>query len=411
MKASPDARRGRPDLRRAWSSTGFAFFSVAIFWSSDFHWAWVACRSRPRATLSCVDTAKDVIPSAQRPDVHTPSTLLNAFTARLSAPEDSRVLCLRGVYHRKGNKLYGSGYAYDELQEETSDSRLTLQVPGPLRGGLRDGLPYVLKGSLAKVPRSNRGTIELHFVVADVLEELEPRFTEDDMRLAKLLSQKGEVGFKNVDAVLRHKLYDDEKPVLTLLYGVTAVVDADVREALAEAEGRYELLEMRVSLTDPTGLAQALRDAQGDAVAVVRGGGAGMEALSHPDLLETALGLGLPLITALGHAVDAPLLEQTADKRFPTPTAFGTYLRSLAETVDEERAGAKATLVKQVERQFEAQLKTAAEQLEHKDQRLEALAAQLGRLQGQGSRVWLWLLVAFAVGLGIGLAVYLASRV
>ena len=169
-----------------------------------------------RAKLSFVDTvAKDVAKNAQR-DVHTPSTLLNAFTARFSAPEDSRVLCLRGVYVRKGNKLYGSGYAYDELQEETSDSRLTLQVPGPLRGVLRDGLPYVLEGSLAKVPRSNRGTVELHFVVADVLEELEPRFTEDDMRLARLLTQKGESGFRNVDAVLRHKLYNDEKPVLTL---------------------------------------------------------------------------------------------------------------------------------------------------------------------------------------------------
>ena len=363
-----------------------------------------------RAKLSFVDTAAKDPQNAQR-DVHTPSTLLHAFTARLSAPEDSRVLFLRGVYVRKGNKLYGSGYAYDELQEETSDSRLTLQVPGPLRSSLKDGAPYVLLGSLAKVPRSNRGTIELHFVVADVLEELEPRFTEEDLRLAKLLAQKGEVGFKNVDAVLRHKLYKDEKPVLTLLYGVTAVVDADVRAALAEAEGRYELLEVRVSLTDPLGLARALQDAQGDAVAVVRGGGGGLEALSHPDLLEAALSLALPLLTALGHAVDAPLLEQTADKRFPTPTALGVYLRSLVETVDEERAGAKATLVEQVERQFEVQLKTATEQLEHKDARLEALAAQVGRLQARRSRVsWLWLLLAFVVGLGMGLAVYLASR-
>ena len=175
--------------------------------------------------------AKDVARNAQHDAVHTPSTLLNAFTSRLSAPEDSRVLCLRGVYQRKSHKLYGSGYAYDELVEETSDSRLTCQVPGPLRSSLRDGLPYVLKGSLAKVPRSNRGTIELHFVVADVLEELEPRFTEEDMRLARLLAHKGEAGFKNVEAVLRHKLYNDEKPVLTLLYGVTAIVDANVRGA------------------------------------------------------------------------------------------------------------------------------------------------------------------------------------
>ena len=184
-----------------------------------------------------------------------------------------------------------------------------------------------------------------------------------------------------------------------------------MREALAEAESRYELLEVRVSLTDPAGLARALRDAQGDVVGVVRGGGGGLEALGHPDLLEAALSLELPFVTALGHAVDAPLLERVADKRFTTPTALGGYLRNLAESVDAERVDAKATLIKQVERQFESQLKTAAEQLKQKDQRLEALAAQLGRLQGQGSRVWPWLLVAFAVGLGLGLAVYLASRV
>ena len=245
-----------------------------------------------RAKLSFVDTvAKDVARNVQHDAVHTPSTLLNAFTSRFSAPEDSRVLCLRGVYRRKGNKLYGSGYAYDELQEETSDSRLTLQVPGPLRGILRNGLPYVLKGSLAKVPRSNRGTVELHFVVADVLEELEPRFTEEDMRLAKLLSQKGEVGFKNIDAVLRHKLYDDEKPVLTLLYGVSAIVDADVREALAEAEGRYELLEDAGQPHRPTqGLhkrSETLRATRWRSSAVVA---QAWKRSSHPDLLEDGVG-------------------------------------------------------------------------------------------------------------------------
>ena len=86
----------------------------------------------------------------------------------------------------EANKLYGSGYAYDELQEETSDSRLTLQVPGPLRGSLKDGSPYVLLGSLAKVPRLSRGTVELQFVVADVLEALEPRF-----------NRRGHTGSKN----------------------------------------------------------------------------------------------------------------------------------------------------------------------------------------------------------------------
>ena len=278
-----------------------------------------------------------------------------------------------------------------------------------MRGGLRDGLPYVLKGSLAKVPRTSRGHIELQFVVADVLEELEPRFSEEDIRIARLLAQKGERGFKNVEALLRHKLYNDEKPVLTLLYGITAIVDADVRAALAEAENRYELREERVSLTDPLGLSQSLTEAQGDAVAVVRGGGAGLEALDHPDLLEAALGIELPLMTALGHATDAPLLEQIADKRFATPTALGAYLRGLVERVDEERIDAKATFIKQVEAQFKERLEATAQQLREKDERLETLAAKVGRLQARPSWMNLiWLLLAFAVG--FGLAAYLTGR-
>ena len=97
--------------------------------------------------------------------------------------------------------------------------------------------------------------------------------------------------------------------------------------------------------------------------------------------------------------------------RLPTPTALGAYLRSLVERVDEERVDAKATLIKQVERQFEVQLKTAVEQLEHKDRRLEALAAQVGQLQTQRPRwAWLWMLLAFAVGLGVGLALYLLGK-
>lgn len=44
--------------------------------------------------------------------------------------------------------------------------RQWVMLPSPLiefwaGESLKDGLPYVLKGSLAKVPRSNRGTIEL----------------------------------------------------------------------------------------------------------------------------------------------------------------------------------------------------------------------------------------------------------
>ncbi len=211
---------------------------------------------------------------------------------------------------------------------------------------------------------TTKGQIELQFVLADIEEELEPRFTETDIKIAKLIREKGNIGYKNVSQVLRNRLYADQKPRLVLIIGIQGIVDADVLVAVGEAASYYELIFKRLSLTDPIQLASALQNVNGDVIAVVRGGGSGLEVFDEPDILEAALKLKVPFIVALGHVQDIPLLEQIADQVLTTPTALGTYLKNLVEEVEEERLSNKAVMLKQIESLYKSKLDQKEFQLE-----------------------------------------------
>ena len=312
--------------------------------------------------------------------VHTPSTLVNVFASTLKTTEESSVLLISGVYKRKGNKIYSNGYAYDELLEETSQASMTLQVPSKLRIALRNNYPYILKGSLHKKP-TTKGQIELQFVLADIEEELDPRFTEVDIRVARLIREKGNIGYKNVGQILRNKLYAEKKPQLVLFIGIQGIIDADVLTAVGEAASYYELIFKRLSLTAPQQLTYALQKVSGDVIAVVHGGGSELEVFDEPDILEAALNLKVPFIVALGHAQDTPLLEQIADQVLTTPTALGTYLKNLVGEVEEERLNNKAVMLRQVENLYKGKLEQKEFQLERLTRNNERIGIENRDLQ------------------------------
>ncbi len=64
---------------------------------------------------------------------------------------------------------------------------------------------------------------------------------------------------------------------------------------------------------------------------ITRGGGEGVQVLDDEELIRAVAGSPVPVAVALGHATDDLVLGRVADASFPTPTAFGAWLRSLLE--------------------------------------------------------------------------------
>ena len=122
-----------------------------------------------------------------------------------------------------------------------------------------------------------------------------------------------------------------------------------------------------MSLARPGEVVQALRAPDAEGVAVVRGGGRGLETFDNLELAEAALELNVPLVTAIGHAEDRTLFERMSDRGFTTPTAFGTFRRDLAQGVhaQTERARLVKDLREELVREREAreqQVKRLAQQ-------------------------------------------------
>jgi exodeoxyribonuclease VII large subunit len=71
---------------------------------------------------------------------------------------------------------------------------------------------------------------------------------------------------------------------------------------------------------------------------VLTRGGQGVQDLDTDELIGAVAAAAVPVAVALGHATDDLVLNRVADVSFPTPTAFGAWLRGV---VDEKRDRAR----------------------------------------------------------------------
>jgi exodeoxyribonuclease VII large subunit len=336
--------------------------------------------------------------SPQTPFPLTPGQLLQGLQALFAREVFRRFLeegpyLVRGVFEGQPQKLYG-GFYYGDLKGEGASIRL--KVPAGIL--LAGGKAYVLSVS-PELNQNGRPPLVL-FRVEALLEEGEappasgvqlPRRSRDRV---------------DVRGLLLGLLRKGETPALALVLGETGIVDRDVEASLGSARDRYRLDRKRVNLTDPWAVAEALRRAAEGPyhlVALVRGGGEGLEALDRPEVWEAVASCPKPVVVALGHAANTLWVEGLADAAFPTPTALGHFLKETVEAVEREKEAAKLSDL--LER---AQVEARAAQAER--DRLKEKLAQLERepafLQHEVARLrqslalWRWaalLAVAVAV--------------
>ena len=313
---------------------------------------------------------------SQNLQVLKPSEILNIFSDYLAKnATSSKVVFIRGIYFKKKFDPSWKN-AYDIVRDENDQREITIVIPPSLRDGLKDGALVLLGGNINRALKEN-GTIQLQLYVtrADVVQE--QAISEEDMKRAEIRNAKSRLGYKNVDSILEDILYRGQRPRVALVFATTSITMSDFNAGKDAASSQIDFTELRVPFSKPQEVAELLsqldQDNSYDAIALVRGGGGGIEALDDLIVLESVMNLTTPLICAVGHVEEKIFIKNIADKVAPTPNGLGAYFKDMVESVAEKRSKSRAALVEEVKKQYIQQIETAEKQNKSLQEQIEKM--------------------------------------
>jgi exodeoxyribonuclease VII large subunit len=232
----------------------------------------------------------------------------------------------------------GTGTAFLVLRDPAAD--VSLQLTAPI-GLVRDGGPAVAEGNRVVVHGKpsfflGRGTLSLRVddIRAVGIGELLARIE----RLRRLLAAEG--------------LFDPARkrrpPFLPRCIGlVTGRASAAEHDVVTNAQARWPAVRFRIESVAVQGalavpqIVDALgvldRDPDVDVIVLARGGGSVEDLLPFSDetLCRAVADCRTPVVSAIGHEPDTPLVDHVADVRCSTPTEAG---RRLVPDISEETA-------------------------------------------------------------------------
>lgn len=232
----------------------------------------------------------------------------------------------------------GTGTAFLVLRDPAAD--VSLQLTAPI-GLVRDGGAAVAEGNRVVVHGKpsfflGRGTLSLRVTeiravgVGELLARIE--------RLRRLLAAEG-----LFDTARKRRL-----PFLPGCIGlVTGRASAAEHDVLSNAQARWPAVRFRIEAVAVQGalavpqIVDALRvldrDPEVDVIVLARGGGSVEDLLPFSDetLCRAVAACRTPVVSAIGHEPDTPLVDHVADVRCSTPTEAG---RRLVPDLAEETA-------------------------------------------------------------------------
>lgn len=308
--------------------------------------------------------------------IYKPSELLGMFTAYLSRQDvNSQVIYLRGIYLKNPKHDPRWSYRYDVLRDEDTQTEITLQMTQKQSEELKDGNLVTVGGVLGRRVQNN-SHIQLMLVVSRIEIVQEQVVDEDELKRIELRRKKVVLGYKNVDGLLEQKLFTDDRPKVALVFATTSITMADFNAGINAAKSAIDFSEYRVNFSSPNDFATLLKqiDPQGyDAIALVRGGGAKVEAADDLSVLETIVNLKTPIIAAIGHVEEKLFVKQIVDKEAPTPNGLGQYFSDMVEIVSEKKTKSRAVLTEQIKKQFKDQLEAGQKQNKELQEKLSKL--------------------------------------
>ena len=308
--------------------------------------------------------------------VYKPSELLGIFTSFLSQTDVNRkVIYLRGIYLKNPKHDPRWNSRYDTLRDEDTQTEITLQIPQRLCDNLKDGNLVQVGGVLGRRAQNNCH-IQLMLVVSRIDIVQEQAIDEAEIKRMELRQKKASVGFKNVDSLLEQLLYTDQRPQVALVFAQTSITMSDFEAGINAAKSAIDFTERRVNFSNSQELVrtlQALDEFDFSVIALVRGGGGGIEKLDDLDVLETVVNLKTPTIAAIGHVEEKLFIKQLVDKCAPTPNGLGQYFSEMVESVSEKKTKSRAALTEQIKKQFKDQLEAGQKQNKELQEKLTSL--------------------------------------
>ena len=308
--------------------------------------------------------------------VYKPSELLGIFTSYLSQTDVNRkVIYLRGIYLKNPKHDPRWNSRYDTLRDEDTQTEITLQIPQRLCNNLKDGNLVQVGGVLGRRAQNNCH-IQLMLVVSRIDVVQEQAIDESEIKRMELRQKKASVGFKNVDSLLEQLLYTDQRPQVALVFAQTSITMSDFEAGINAAKSAIDFTERRVNFSNSQELVrtlQALDEFDFSVIALVRGGGGGIEKLDELDVLESIVSLRTPIIAAIGHVEEKLFIKQLVDKCAPTPNGLGQYFSEMVESVSEKKTKSRAALTEQIKKQFKDQLGAGQKQNEELQEKLTKL--------------------------------------
>ena len=318
---------------------------------------------------------------------YKPSELLGMFTSYLSQQDVNRqVIYLQGIYLKNPKHDPRWTSRYDILRDENTQTEITLQIPHKLCEDLKDGNLVTVGGVLGRRVQNN-SHIQLMLVVSRVEVVQEQAIDENEIKRMELRRKKATTGFRNVDALLEQLLYTDQRPKIALLFAGTSITMTDFIQGGGDiAKAAFDFAEFRANFSRTAELANTIKgiDAQSySAIAIVRGGGSGIEALDELDILEAVANLKTPFISAIGHPDEKLFIKELADREVSVPNDLGHYFKDMMETVNEKKTKSRAVLTEQIKKQFKDQLEAGQKQNKELQEKLSKLTKTQEETQKQ----------------------------
>jgi exodeoxyribonuclease VII large subunit len=233
----------------------------------------------------------------------------------------------------------GSGHVYCTLKDKTSQIRAVLFRSSAvrLRFALQEGLQVIVRGRLTVYGPRGEYQIVLDTVEPKGIGALQLAFEQLKERLAA------------------EGLFDQDRkksiPAFPLAVGVvTSLTGAAIRDILAVLRRRWPTLHILIAPVQVQGesagrqIAEALNALNDlslvDVIIVGRGGGSLEDLWSfNEEIVVRAIAAShVPVVSAIGHEIDATLADFVADLRVPTPSAAAeTVVPVWAEIVERVR--------------------------------------------------------------------------
>lgn len=289
-----------------------------------------------------------------------PSDIIRIYSNILARADlATRVVAITGIYRQDPNGRCYNGLFYDIIVDENTNSYLTAVIPQRLRDVITHGNLISANGTIT-INSNNQGQLKILFQVSSVDVVQHQAISEEDSRRFELRSNKQVRGMKNVKSILENILMKNERrPSIALVFAENSITDADFQAGINAAHQAIDFHSFRVNFARSNELVSALTrldTSNFDAIAIIRGGGAGLEHLDAIPVLERISTLNTPLIGAVGHVRERLFFKDMVDWLCPTPNGVAQQFSELVERVNHNRENSIAVITQQVRAQFQQEI-------------------------------------------------------